>query len=105
MQAVDFRRLGLPQELVHMVREEVGLWPMGLEEAKVLRLELMAERTQMTESATHEGSFETYNLCDANTREVAVPDARVFSSYSSFICLRFPCAGKQMRSDILCFRV
>lgn len=64
MEAVDFRRLGLPQELADMVKEEVGPWPMGLEEAKALRLELMAERTRMTESATHEGSFRTYNLCE-----------------------------------------
>lgn len=57
---VDFGRL--PQEVVDMVQGEVGEWPMGLEEAKALRLELMEERTRMTQTA--DSHFEEYNLCE-----------------------------------------
>lgn len=57
---VDFRPL--PPELVDMVRDEVGEWPMGLEEAKGLRLELMAERTAMAD--TIEQYYKSYNLCE-----------------------------------------
>ncbi|OIW27037.1 hypothetical protein CONLIGDRAFT_635262 [Coniochaeta ligniaria NRRL 30616] len=57
---VNFRRL--PQEVVDMVKGEIGEWPMGLEEAKALRLDLMAERTRATESV--ESTFEEYNLCE-----------------------------------------
>lgn len=60
MGAVDFR--ALPQELVGMVQSEIGDWPMGLDEAKALRLELMAERTRATEMV--ESTFEQYNLCE-----------------------------------------
>lgn len=60
MRNVDFRTL--PQEVVDMVKGEVGEWPMGLEEAKSLRLELMAERTRMTDMA--DSYFQEYNLCE-----------------------------------------
>lgn len=60
LKAIDFRPL--PQEVVDMVKGEIGEWPMGLDEAKALRLELMAERTRATESV--ESPFETYNLCE-----------------------------------------
>ncbi len=35
---------------------------LGLVEAQKLRLDLMAERTTMTEAVQHD--FETYNLCE-----------------------------------------
>lgn len=57
---VDLRPL--PAELELMVKKEVGEWPMGMEEAKELRLELMAERTRSTEVANE--IFNTYNLCE-----------------------------------------
>jgi hypothetical protein len=60
LDAVDFGPL--PQEVVDMVKGEIGEWPMGLEEAKALRVELMAERTRATESV--ESTFERYNLCE-----------------------------------------
>jgi hypothetical protein len=60
LDVVDFRPL--PQELVDMVKGEIGEWPMGLEEAKALRRELMAERTHMAE--TVESSLTWYNLCE-----------------------------------------
>ncbi|EON97703.1 hypothetical protein UCRPA7_6802 [Phaeoacremonium minimum UCRPA7] len=56
----DFGKL--PAEMVNMVRDNVEDWPMGLEEAKKLRLDLMQERTRMT-SAVEQG-FEEYNLCE-----------------------------------------
>ncbi|KAB5545812.1 hypothetical protein GE09DRAFT_220286 [Coniochaeta sp. 2T2.1] len=60
LDAVDFGPL--PQELIDMVKGEVGEWPMGLEEAKALRLDLMAERTRASELV--ETAFEWYNLCE-----------------------------------------
>ncbi|KAH8904798.1 hypothetical protein BR93DRAFT_916535 [Coniochaeta sp. PMI_546] len=60
LDVVDFRPL--PQEVIDMVKGEIGDWPMGLDEAKALRLELMAERTRATESV--ESTFEEYNLCE-----------------------------------------
>ncbi|KAK1765337.1 hypothetical protein QBC33DRAFT_545162 [Phialemonium atrogriseum] len=60
---LDTVRLGpLPQEVVDMVRRNVGEWPMGREEAEELRRELMRERTHMTEAV--EERFEQYNLCE-----------------------------------------
>jgi hypothetical protein len=52
----------LPAELANMVKNEVGEWPMGLEEAKQLRLELMDERTNMMPLV--ESNFQTYNFCE-----------------------------------------
>lgn len=60
MRAVDFGTL--PQEVVDLVKGNIGEWPMGLDEAKALRLELMAERTVATDSV--ESTFEEYNLCE-----------------------------------------
>jgi hypothetical protein len=57
---VDFG--ALPQELVDLVRGEIGEWPMGMEEAKALRLELMAERTRATEQI--ESYMPEYNFCE-----------------------------------------
>ena len=53
---------GLPVELQDLVREEVGEWPMGMEEAKRLRLELMAERTNLM--PTVEANLHQYNFCE-----------------------------------------
>ena len=53
---------GLPAELQEMVREETGEWPMGLNEAKELRLQLMQERTKLM--PTVERNFEQYNFCE-----------------------------------------
>lgn len=62
----SYHRLGighmLPAELADMVLEEVGEWPMGMEEAKKLRLELMDERTFMTPLL--EANFDEYNFCE-----------------------------------------
>lgn len=62
--SVDFGGLpGLPQEVVDMVGEYVREWLMGLEEAKALRLEVMAERTRATD-AVEKSTFAEYNLCE-----------------------------------------
>ena len=53
---------GLPPEVMEMVKSEAADWPMGLDEAKRLRLELMEERTRMTSEV--EKNFEEYNLCE-----------------------------------------
>jgi hypothetical protein len=58
--AVDFGTL--PQEVVDMVKGEIGDWPMGLDEAKAYRLKLMAERTRATEAAVNRHDY--YNLCE-----------------------------------------
>ena len=55
-------RSGLPQEVQDMIRDEVGEWPMGLEEARELRLELMQERTKLM--PTVESNFDFYNFCE-----------------------------------------
>ncbi|KAH7126646.1 hypothetical protein B0J11DRAFT_549549 [Dendryphion nanum] len=52
----------LPAELAEMVQQEVGEWPMGMNEAKELRLELMEERTNLMPAI--QNSLETYNLCE-----------------------------------------
>lgn len=52
----------LPAELADMVKGEVGEWPMGLTEAKKLRLELMDERTALPEIV--ESRFHEYNFCE-----------------------------------------
>ncbi|KAH8887891.1 hypothetical protein GQ53DRAFT_808840 [Thozetella sp. PMI_491] len=54
--------LGLPREVMNMISGQVGEYPMGIEEAQNLRLELMKERTQMTERVQED--FEQYNLCE-----------------------------------------
>lgn len=55
-------RSGLPTELQDMVRDEIAEWPLGMKEAKELRLKLMAERTKLMPSI--EGNFEEYNFCE-----------------------------------------
>ncbi|KAJ9136822.1 Protein of unknown function DUF4246 [Pleurostoma richardsiae] len=57
---VDFGKL--PGEIINMITEDVKDFPMGLEEAKKLRLELMQERTRMVSAV--ESNFEEYNLCE-----------------------------------------
>jgi hypothetical protein len=52
----------MPQEVVDMVMRNVEDWPMSLERAKELRLELMRERTSGTEKL--ERGFQQYNLCE-----------------------------------------
>ncbi|KAI1875747.1 uncharacterized protein JN550_002033 [Neoarthrinium moseri] len=57
---VDFSKL--PPEILKMVTSEVGDWPMGLETAKKLRLDLMEERTR-GQQAIDAGVAE-YNFCE-----------------------------------------
>jgi hypothetical protein len=52
----------LPLEVVGMIGDAIGEWPMGMEEAKKLRLELMQERSRMME--TVESNFDVYNFCE-----------------------------------------
>ncbi|KAF2670834.1 hypothetical protein BT63DRAFT_370700 [Microthyrium microscopicum] len=52
----------LPHELADMITKEAIAGMMSLEEAKRLRLELMAERTGFTNAV--ENNFETYNFCE-----------------------------------------
>lgn len=52
----------LPAELADMVAEEMGEWPIGMEEAKKLRLELMDERTKLMPLV--EAKFDSYNFCE-----------------------------------------
>jgi hypothetical protein len=59
MRNVNFRTL--PQEVVDIV---IGEWPMGLEEAKSLRLELMTERTRRMDIAEEHFEENSYNLCE-----------------------------------------
>ena len=56
----DFSKM--PQEVVDMVLKNVEDWPMSLERAKELRLELMAERTQI--SGILARGYNQYNLCE-----------------------------------------
>jgi len=60
MGRIDFRPL--PGELVRMIEEEVGDWPMGMAEAKEHRLELMAERTAGMQGLDLE--FPAYDFCE-----------------------------------------
>ncbi|KAH6647126.1 hypothetical protein BKA67DRAFT_695577 [Truncatella angustata] len=57
---VDFS--AFPPEILNMVTDQVGQWPMGLDEAKQLRLELMEERTRGQEAVNN--GFDTYNFCE-----------------------------------------
>ena len=52
----------LAVELQDMIKEHVSDYPMSLETAKELRLELMQERTKLMPSV--EEGFEQYNLCE-----------------------------------------
>lgn len=52
----------LPPELSKMVEDEVAEYPMSMEQAKKLRLELMEERTNFGEAV--ELIVEEYNLCE-----------------------------------------
>lgn len=64
-EAVRTAELGkrLPQELVDMVKGEPAEWPIGgPEEAKELRLQLMAERTALSSEADQ--YWDSYNLCE-----------------------------------------
>jgi hypothetical protein len=45
-----------------MITDQVGRWPMGLDEAKKLRLELMEERTHAYESV--DKYIDEYNFCE-----------------------------------------
>jgi hypothetical protein len=49
-------------ELKEMIREHTDDYPMDLETAKALRLELMQERTKLMPSV--ERGFQTYNFCE-----------------------------------------
>ncbi|KAH6684976.1 hypothetical protein F5X68DRAFT_21397 [Plectosphaerella plurivora] len=53
----------LPRELVEMVNESMD-WPISLDEAKALRLELMDERTQMDKAADAIVSDAEWNFCE-----------------------------------------
>jgi hypothetical protein len=52
----------LPAELSQAIVQEVNEWPMGMAEAKKLRLELMDERTHLVDKV--EEHFATYNFCE-----------------------------------------
>lgn len=52
----------LAVELQDMIKEHANDYPMNLETAKELRLELMQERTKLMPSV--EAGFEQYNLCE-----------------------------------------
>jgi hypothetical protein len=52
----------LAVELQDMIKEHANDYPMSLETAKELRLELMQERTKLMPSV--EQGFESYNLCE-----------------------------------------
>jgi hypothetical protein len=56
------KKLGFPPEILDMVKDKLDQWPMGLDQAKMLRLELMGERTRM--SMAVEENFEMYDLCE-----------------------------------------
>ncbi|KAM0269429.1 hypothetical protein ACHAQH_009744 [Verticillium albo-atrum] len=58
----EYNFKGLPQEIVNMVGHEVSDYPMSLEKAKELRLDLMKERTRMVEAV--EQQFGSFNLCE-----------------------------------------
>lgn len=53
----------LPAELTEMITMNVDDWPMGMEEAKDLREELMSERTA-TEAKFDDHVFEKLNFCE-----------------------------------------
>lgn len=58
------RRVGeLPAELTEMITMHVDDWPIGMEEAKDLREELMIERTA-TEAKFDDQVFEKLNFCE-----------------------------------------
>lgn len=57
---VDFTPF--PAEILNMITDNIGEWPMGLDEAKKLRLELMAERTRAQEMVTERPG--EYNFCE-----------------------------------------
>lgn len=52
----------LPVELAEEVGQMIGEWPIGMEEAKALRLDLMKERTMLMD--TVESNMEEYNFCE-----------------------------------------
>ncbi|KAI5465081.1 hypothetical protein BGZ63DRAFT_379299 [Mariannaea sp. PMI_226] len=47
---IDFKNLKIPPKAIDIIRSEVGKWPMGLDEAKKLRHELMAHHAKGTET-------------------------------------------------------
>ncbi|KAH8892988.1 hypothetical protein GQ53DRAFT_619176, partial [Thozetella sp. PMI_491] len=60
--AYDKIDVRFPIEVSTIISKEVGEYPMGNQEAQELRIDLMAERTRMTEVAKDD--FDTYNLCE-----------------------------------------
>lgn len=57
---IDFSKL--PGEIVNMITDGVGEWPMSREEAERIRLQLMDERTRGTKGVVE--YFETHNFCE-----------------------------------------
>ncbi|KAF2683338.1 hypothetical protein K458DRAFT_45137 [Lentithecium fluviatile CBS 122367] len=58
-------RLGaLPAELLDLVFEGVGEFPMSLQEAKKIRGELMKERSLMDQEIDDHLTYDTFNLCE-----------------------------------------
>ncbi|KAK6080931.1 hypothetical protein SCUP234_05029 [Seiridium cupressi] len=57
---IDFS--AFPSEILSMVTDQVGEWPMGLETAGKLRLELMSERTRGQQAIDQR--FQEYNFCE-----------------------------------------
>ncbi|KAB2580842.1 hypothetical protein BFW01_g6895 [Lasiodiplodia theobromae] len=54
----------LPEELVQQVLDEVDDWPIGLEEAKEVRLDLMKERRVYQEGVQASLDEATFNFCE-----------------------------------------
>ncbi|KAF9692477.1 hypothetical protein EKO04_009621 [Ascochyta lentis] len=62
---LDESRIGqLPAELVEMIAEGVEDFPIGLEEAKAIRQELMVERGKMNEIVDREMWDENFSFCE-----------------------------------------
>jgi hypothetical protein len=54
----------LPEELAQHVHREVEDWPMGLEEAKTLRKELMEERSTYIPAVEGAVYSQSFNFCE-----------------------------------------
>lgn len=54
----------LPPELVDNILDQAGDFPISLEEAKEMRLELMRERTAFVDYVNKEYEQETFNFCE-----------------------------------------
>jgi hypothetical protein len=64
IKALESRISHLPIELVDIIGEEVKDFPIGLDEAKELREELMKERGMMDKYAVSDMTHETFTFCE-----------------------------------------